>query len=96
MPCPYFLDRLPEGAPSTQHLLPGFLHFLSPEEHQGPFGFTSHKQFSFFAGSVLPSMYLFSSNHLSQGAQGVFDRTVLHMAAKGKLNNEKLYLKPTS
>lgn len=42
MPCPYFLDRLPEGALSNQHLLSDFLYFPSPEEHKEPFGDSAH------------------------------------------------------
>lgn len=60
MPCSYFLDRLPEGAPTNCNLLPDFLHFPSPEEHQGPFGDSAHTNNSLSLPALCFHLFIFS------------------------------------
>lgn len=72
MLCPYFLDRLPEGAPSNQHLLPDFLHFPSPEEHQEPFGDSPHTNNSLSLPALCFHLFIFSVQITFLRGQTVF------------------------
>lgn len=97
VPCPYFLDRLPGGAPSNQHLLPDFFHFPSPEEHQGPFGDSAHINNSLSFPALCFHLFMFSVQitFLRENTVSLTEQLYICLL-KGSLIMKNPILKPTS